>query len=268
MGPDQVENENKSPQLIGSVETTLSILDALDNPSELSLTEIENRLDISASTIYKHLSTLSQHGYVIKEGGMYRRSLRFLDIGENVRFNHFDLYKASQDAAQKLADETNELVWVMVEENGYGYYIYKSRGEESIDAGIHPEGTRNHLHYSASGKAILAHLPDDLVNEILDRGLASLSENTITDRERLMSELEEIRKTDVSYNKGESMPGIFAIGSPILDDERRVYGAISVSGPRSRIVGKKRQDLADDVIQTANIIEIELSDKKSSSVFS
>lgn len=92
-------------------------------------------------------------------------------------------------------------------------------------------GKRVPLHNIAAGKAILAHLSEERVEEIIGQhGLEEWTERTITDREALFSELETIREQEYARNDGETFEGFRAVASPILH-EGELLGSIVVSGP-------------------------------------
>jgi len=62
-----------------------------------------------------------------------------------------------------------------------GIYLHRSTGELAVNSDSYI-GHRVHLHNTALGQAILAHLPAERVEEIVDRyGLPASTENTITE---------------------------------------------------------------------------------------
>jgi DNA-binding IclR family transcriptional regulator len=65
------------------------------------------------------------------------------------------------------------------------------------------------MHLTSAGKAILAHYPRERVEEIIDhRGLDSATPNSITEREALFKELEDIRERGFSFNNQENIEGL------------------------------------------------------------
>jgi DNA-binding IclR family transcriptional regulator len=121
---------------------------------------------------------------VVKRDGRYHVRLRFLGHGDHAR-ERYRLYHVAKPEIQKLAEETGELVNLLVEENGWGYYIYQVYGENAVNVAA-STGHRVTLHNTALGKPILAHLPADRRKGIIDEyGFTATTENTITDRETL-----------------------------------------------------------------------------------
>jgi DNA-binding IclR family transcriptional regulator len=117
------------------------------------------------------------------------------------------------------------------------------------------------MHNTAVGKAILAFLPEVRVDEILDRhGLPQQTDRTITTREDLEERLERVRENGYALDREERLTGLTCVAAPIRSDDGGVVGSISVSGPASRLDDDQLTgDLAERVVQTANIIEINVT---------
>lgn len=254
MGVDQ---EMETPwRIVDSVETSCRILEALRQMNGAGVTELANHLDISKAGIHSHLATLEKNELVTRNDDTYRISLRFLDFGEFAKQN-IDFYDVVNKEAQALAERTGEVAHFMVEEHGWGVYICKERGSSGVQTASYI-GDRKHLHCIGIGKAILASLPDERVDEIIDqRGLPKKTENTITTRDELFTELEEIRERSVAFDNEEILEGLRCVAVPVSSQDQGLLGAISVAGPTSRMKGDRfREELPEIVTNTANVIQI------------
>jgi DNA-binding IclR family transcriptional regulator len=234
-----------------------AILETLDEVGEATLTELARRLDTPRSTVYDHLSTMVDEGFLVKEEQSYRLSLRFLSFGMTAR-ERIRAAPVVQPALERLAEETGEIAWFLVEEDGLGVYLNKAKGRDAVQP-YGKVGNRVHLHDIAAGKAILAWLPPERVSEIVDRhGLPGRTDRTITDREALFAELEAVRERGVAFNDCESMERFRAVASPIVTGEE-VHGSIVVSGPETRLEGERfERELPDLVSGTANAVALTL----------
>lgn len=243
---------------VQAVVKTLDILEALWQAEGAGVTELTERTGLAKSTVHAHLTTLRSKGYVVQDGDEYRLSLRFLSFGEHVKHAE-PLYHAAETPMADLADRTGERVLCSTEQNGLGVIIGAHDGERSVSSNI-DVGTPTFLHCSAIGKAMLAHFDDEKVERIVDDwGLPAFSDETITEYETLVAELEEIREEGVAYNRGEYLSGISAIGAPILGDDDTVYGAICVVGPQHRLESEwDHEELRDQLLSAANTIEVNL----------
>jgi DNA-binding IclR family transcriptional regulator len=96
-------------------------------------------------------------------------------------------------------------------------------------------GSRDYLHSTALGKAILAFLPDGERDRLLRGPLLARTERTMTDPDRLRTELGRVRERGVAEDRNENEVGARCLGAPIFDHRGMVIGAISVSAPESRL---------------------------------
>jgi DNA-binding IclR family transcriptional regulator len=244
---------------VKSVVTTFDIVQTLRRLDGAGVTELSNELDLPKSSVYNYLSTLEQEEYVVKEDGRYYLGLRFLDLGRYVR-QRDDLYETARPEMESLADETGELVNLLVEEHGQGVYVCRERGDRAVNVAA-GTGHRVSLHNTGLGKAILAYLPDERVDAILDeRGMTAATEHSITDRDELEAELETIRDRGVAFDREERIGGLRCVAVPILDLEDRPIGALSVAGPTSRMKGERfDSELPERLKSAANVIELNLT---------
>ncbi len=238
-------------------ERTLAIVNSLRGGKERTLTELATELDMPPSTLHGYLSSMVNSEYLVKEDGAYRLGLRFLEHGVVVQRTN-DLYDPAGPILDQVAEETREIVWLVVEEYGRAVCLRKAEGDLAIQP-YKTIGGRLPLHNIAAGKAILAHLPERRVNRIIDRhGLPAFTDATITDRDRLFEELDRIAETGVAFNDGESLERFRAVASPIrLDGE--VRGSLVVSGPKKRLRGDRfTQEIPETVTGAANALELQI----------
>lgn len=246
--------QSKNP--IRAVETSISILEVVKRQDGARVTDITRELDLTKGAIYNHLSTLEDHGFIVKEGQQYNVGLRFFEFGEYAKDRQQVLH-VGRDRVDDLARETNKLVNLLVEENGMGIYLYRTEEHSELSHKTLP-GTHVHLHYTAVGKAILAHIPDQRVEEILDRhGLPARTDNTITDRAALNEELDRIRDEGVAFDREESVDNIKCVAAPIRTASGRVLGGISVTGLKGRMEGDYfESELPKRITEAASVIGI------------
>lgn len=254
-----LDMNKKANHPVKALKRTVAIVEVLQDLHSAQLRELADELDMNKSTIHNHLSTLREYEYVIKNGDEYQLSLQFLHIGGILR-NEEELYSTSKAKVDALAANTGELVTLATQERGLGVVLYRSKGEKAVEINTHV-GDQITLHNSALGKAILANLPRDRVEEIInERGLPAEMRNTITDKATLYDELERIKNEGYAFDDEEQWRGLRCVGAPILTDSGVVEGAISLSAPKNRIDSDTaRQEFVDEVKNTANIIELSIT---------
>ncbi|MEY7848424.1 IclR family transcriptional regulator [Natrarchaeobius sp. A-rgal3] len=246
------------PVPIGSLETSGRIIDVLVEDGASGVTHVAGETGISKGTVHKHLSSLRTLGYVVKDGTSYRLSLRYLGIGNRVRMRN-ELYQIAKPIIDELAETVRATTNLMIAENGFGVYVYRN-GEASEWSGHLPAvGQRVHLHATAGGKAILSQYAEERIDDIVTtHGLAQLTGKTITDEREFKRELRSVRDRGLAFERGEHLPSIQCVGSPIGNSDGPI-GSISVSGSIDRMSGKKlEEDFAGLVVSKANEIEVAL----------
>lgn len=249
---------DRSQTKVKSVEKTFDIIHCLHDLETATIQEIADEIDSTTSTVHRHLVTLRERGYVVVEDGNYRLSLLFLTHGGKTRKRIFGS-EMLDHKIQQISERTDERAQFMIEENGERVYVYT----HSTPSGVKTDtnvGKRGPLHVSAGGKAILAHLPKDQIVSILDElSFEPVTNSTITDRESIEAELEEIRDRGYAFNDEESTESLRAVGVPIRFGDGAVFGAISVSGPAHRFRDEYfYEELPELLLGTANEIELNL----------
>lgn len=254
--------ENTSGRMIRSVANACNLIELLRESDGATVTELADQLDLSPGTVHTYLATLREFGYVVGADRGYRLGPELLTLGEYVR-NHSAFYQASANQIERLAEETGECAHLIIEHDGQLYALYERFGENAVGVEYHNrkrERPLTHLHCTAAGKAILAHLPDDRVEEIVaEFGLPQNTPNTITDPDDLFAELADIRKQGYSFADEEQMENIRAVAAPVTLPEGTAAGALAISGPVARLQGDRfREQLPERVVNAANICEVNL----------
>src|SRR5690606_14834436 len=105
-------------------------------------------------------------------------------------------------------------------------------------------GVKAPMYCTGIGKAMLAYMPQDAVEQIVDGELKAYTENTITEKEALLQDLREIVARGYSIDNMEHEFGIKCIGMPLRNQKRQVVAGISISGPSLRFDDQKIQTYA------------------------
>lgn len=244
---------------VKSVETALRVIEALRDHDGAGVTELAAELDQPNSTIHNHLKTLERNEYIVNDGGTYRIGTQFLKLGARTR-DHHPIYEVARPEVDRIAEETGELSGLIIEEHGRGVFLYRAKGEQAVHVDTYP-GKRIYLHGAALGKSLLAELPEARVDEIIDRhGLPALTENTITDRDELLAELDEIRQRGIAFDDEERLAGLRSVASAVTSEDGDVLGAISVAGPTSRLRDARfRRKLPEVVRSAVNVINLNVT---------
>lgn len=251
-------SKNRQGVRVGATETTFKIVEALKELDQAGVSEIARHLDKPKTTVFDHLETLQELEYLVSTDEGYRIGARFLDLGGFAR-KQKKIYQVGKPEVDALADATGEHANLMIEEHGSGIFLYKSEGKEAVQLDTY-SGHHVHLQTTALGKSILAYMDRDRVDKMLDRrGLPEITEHTTTERDKLYDELDTIRDQGYATDKEERIKGMWCIAAPVTNSVNKPLGAVSVSGPKSRMQGEQfREDIPKKVQGTANVIGVNL----------
>mgnify|MGYP000462917055 CR=1 FL=1 len=251
-----MERSQQDPNTpVKTAQTTFRIVETLKALDGATVTELADHLDIAKSSAHNYLRTLEHEGYVVETDGTYEVGLRFLDLGGYARSRE-RLYTVATPEMERLAEATGEYANLLVEEQGLGVFLARERGSNAVSLDSYT-GQSVRLHTTALGKTILAYLPRERAESIVDRhGLPAMTAHTITDRTELFDALEEIRQRECAYDREERIKGLNCVAVPIHCEDD-IAGALSVSGPVSRM-GQERieEEILPELRRAANIVEL------------
>ncbi|RLM32749.1 IclR family transcriptional regulator [Haloarcula sp. Atlit-120R] len=245
---------------VEATQTSVAILEALVDATEpVGVTELGNTVGVSKSVVHNHLSTLRAAGYVVKRGAKYEASLRPLALGERTR-EGLRFYQAAKQQLDNLAAATGETTMVFVLEETAGVPVSISEPEGGWSVPFRP-GERLPLHVNAMGKALLASLPSDRVESVLDEtDLVAPTDATIVDPDELTKELRRIRDDGIAFCRGEQYEGIVGVAAPLPDVGANRIAALGIAGPAERLNGRYlREDITGQVLSTTKSIQIDLT---------
>lgn len=245
-----------STQTVGAVETCFDLVEAIDRRGVGGVTELADAVGISKGAAHKQLQTLRERGYVTQRNGEYELTLRFLGLGRSLQRNR-QLFTVGREFLDELAATTGAISGLLVREGTTGSYLYRT-GEGVHEAPLY-EGKRSYLHTTAGGKAILAQLETEQVEEIAEQqGLPELTTRTTTDRTALLNELQSIKDRGLAFDRGEHSEGWQGVATPI-ETEETLHGAISVYGQVPRMRGKTlTEDIPGLLLSIGNDLEMAL----------
>lgn len=214
----------------------MEILKLIGLKRDLTLTDISNELNFSKSTIQPILKTLVDSGYIIQDMDKrtYRISTETFKISQSYLNDNrsFELVKKHM---KEIVNQCNEICQMGVQDRRNirnVIYIAKEEPTQSV-ALISNIGTTLPAHATALGKCILSSYSNEYIYELYKNDMEKLTDNTTTNVNVLIKQLEGIRKDNYYNEKGEATEGIECIAVPLIQDNN-VIAALSVSLPTYR----------------------------------
>lgn len=250
-----------SSRRVKSVQTAFLIIHQMQDLGGATQAELNDELDLAKSTLHNYLGTLESMGYLVNRDGTYHLGLRFFTHGMTAK-NNLGIEDTVYDVLSGITQEISLPVWWVVEEFGRGILVDRTTldGAHEVYARI---GKRSYLHTHAPGKAILARLSTEYLEQIIEyHGLPASTTETITDSDELRNELELIREQGYALSDGEAALGVQSIGAAFLGPHRSIH-AIGIFG-YSHDFGRASQaeDIASLLQTAADDIERSLEEGK------
>ena len=241
---------------IKSVGNAFRVLDALDEHERMGVTELADEVGLSKGTVHHYLATLLEHDFVERSDGKYQLGLRPLTYGGAVRERE-TVFQIGKESVDRLAKTTGETARLVVERHGYGITLYQSTRHDRTAIGTHL-GTREDLHSTAAGKAMLAAMDDTRIDEILDwDALHRYTDRTIVEEPSLRAEIADIRSRGIAFDDEEQFESVRCVATTLVTETDELLGAISVSGPVERIDDDTfRTEIPQVIRNVAGVIEV------------
>ncbi len=232
---------------------------AADQP--IRSVQVARDLGLMNSNANRVLKTLEHAGYLIQnpETREYAGSLKLWELGARI-IDRVDLRKSAAGPLGDLAEESGEAVHLSVLDGTEVIYLDKIDSPQPIGAYTRTGG-RAPAHCVATGKALLACLPDTALEPVLS-DLAAHSSRTITDAGAFAAELRETRRRGYSINRGEWRDTVWGLASVVFDAQENPVAAIGVSGPDFRLSDPDRlEEMGQAVRRYAALISRNLGNR-------
>lgn len=218
---------------VETIERAVRIIEYIKLQGPSRIAELDREFDCAKSTLHRHLKTLEAQELLVENDGEYRLGLRFLEYGSVARDRN-TFFQEAKNTVHELNDEIGESVWCTFEEHGKGTVICGAWATRSIQTPFRT-GQSHFLHSHSAGKAILAHIPSERTQNIIETyGLPAQTPHTITDAETLRAELEETRERGFAVDCEEAVEGFDSVSAPITNQNGDAIGAISIASPTER----------------------------------
>ncbi|MVA74453.1 helix-turn-helix domain-containing protein [Auraticoccus sp. F435] len=241
----------------GTLARGLDILEWVAEVERGSMSDLCAALGLSRSAGYRIVGQLRERGYLAEAG---ENHLRLGPVAIRVglqALEGLDLFKVTPDHLRALVEDTEETAFVAVPEGIEMAYVMQEVGPQVVKVSS-KLGSRAPLHASGLGKAYLSALPAAEAEEIVaGLDLVGYTPTTLTTVPAVLAAVERAREHGYAIDDSEREPGVRCLAAPIRDASRRPVAAISVAGPRDRILAAETS-IIEAVVATARAISSSL----------
>jgi len=232
----------ENQQTTRAVERALDILECFRDTVELSLYEISQKTNLSASTVLRMLNAFQKKNYIDKDPKTkkYRLGSEFQKFITQSKNAYGKLKLTARPVMEDLYNKYNENVQLFVADGSFNICIQLMESTKDFRQIIHI-GDRYSLGQDCTGKVLLAYMPEETRN--------SLSLNLSIEGDvfrRIFSD-----GYSLSVDSHES--SVVGIAAPVFSDSG-VVAALSLSGPSTRFINEELTDKIRDTIQAAKML--------------
>ena len=231
-------NRTSTP-MVRSVERVAKIMEALFlAPEGTSLTDLSRELGLHKTTCLRLLRTLVALQVVAKDESRDVYSwnpMVWLNAATKLR-RMWSAVDAIQSLLEKLAEEVGQSIGLTLPAIDGRRMILAAYALPDMPVRVHfGQRMAFPMHATAAGKIYLAQLPDSELREWLSGDLEKVTEDTITDPERLFGEIVKAREVGHAVTHGESLPGTCGLAIAVREPRGKAVGALAVGAPLGQV---------------------------------
>ncbi len=236
-----------------ALEKGLDILELLAKERDgLTKSEIARSLNRTVSEIFRMLLCLERRGYISEAAGdRYVLSLRLFQLVQE----HPPTERLLSEALPRmhsLADRVQQSVHLGVLEAGRVVILAQTNAPGSVGFYVKP-GSSVDLMEAATGQAILAHMPREARQRVLEEWQKETGKAVPSDLSR---HLERIRKRGYEKRASYQVRGITNISFPVRDAQDRAVAALTVPYIQRVGAGVGMEEVESALVETAREISV------------
>ena len=248
MEPFRVKENSK----IKSIEKAFRVIDIISNQKDgIKLRQIAQEMSGNESALHHLLSSLLDTSIIIKNptNNRYYLGIKTVELG-NKYFSALAFYDIAKTHLERLNNEFNESIYLITYEsnklilleNMASDYFLKSYISVKIDE----------AHATACGKILLSEFGEEnLKDHISKYGLKKLTENTITQEEKLKEELKSVKKNGYSFDNEELEVNLNCIGVPIYSYKNKLVSTIVIAVSKNRLTDLIKEKMINSLKQAS-----------------
>ncbi|WP_304508020.1 IclR family transcriptional regulator [Anaerotignum sp.] len=253
----------KRENCVKSILKAFQIIEAIDRFGELSIGQLSQTLSMDKATVHRLINTIKEAGYIVQNPytRKYSNSVKLFTIGNHI-IERTGVKEIARPYIEAVAKETKETINLSMHSGNDIVYVDKIESDSPIKVGI-KVGTALPMYCTGMGKAILAFLPEDTLNEIIKHtNFKKRTAKTVAGKEALLDQLKLVRKNGYAKDGEEYVDGLISFAAPIFDYRNSPVAALSISMPKLRYnEGEQRQYFVSLVKKTAAALSKELGNQ-------
>lgn len=214
------------------------------------------------SSVFQKIKILEKLEYIEKyeHTDKYVLTTKLLEL-MNVSMSSYYQRTNIHNYLKKISEETGKWTYFGLR-NKKNRIVYVDRYASENALSVYTNiGDSPLPHCTAHGKALIAFLTIEQIEEVIQDGLEKFTDKTITSKEALLEELRTIRDQGYAFDDEERMTGVRCVAAPVFNSHRDVIGAIGVSGLLQNMPDSAMQKYAEYIKEVADHMSVVLGNE-------
>jgi DNA-binding IclR family transcriptional regulator len=248
-----MRNGTGSSGSLSSVSNALRVLDLLGDGVELRVVDVAKSLGVANATAHRVLTSLKDHDFVRQapDSARYLPGPAVLRLARRISAER-TLRTIATPHLQALCRDLKETINLQILVGTDVLFIASAEDHHRLRV-VQRAGTRGPAYANAGGKVLLSQLGDHEVRRLMGDKLDPLTSHTVTDMDRLLSDLHLVRQRGYGMNVGETDEGVHAVAVPVTDGDRMI-AALSLAAPEARLPAVRVPMVVPRLQETAGAI--------------
>lgn len=230
--------KNKPPYALNSVDNALLLLQMLRDHGELRVSDAAGELGIARSTAHRLLSMLVFRDFALQDDRRVYVPGPALAASRVLGSQNRELRRAVHPHMDALRERVQETVNLAVRVGAQVRFLASVESTRVLHVGDR-QGTILPAHRTSVGKALLAELDGEQLEQLYGAGPDGAGGLSRGERKALLRTLRSVRDRGCALNTEETETGVAALGMCVRNGSGEAVGALSVSVPAARFEGDR-----------------------------
>lgn len=238
---------------IDAVDCAIDVLQAIAHEQGLSMADIARKVGGSRQRVFRMIKTLEARNLIARgrDGKSYRIGIATMLLGAAAR-GQFDLVQVAEPIMAEIGKETQETLQLRIRDGGESLCVACWEPDRLVR--VHVDVGQRRSFFGGSSKIFLAYMSDEECRRFLTAPLPRYTANSITDVDRMLARLEEIRRDGYAISHGEVNEELVSISAPIFGADEKLIAVLNLAAPASRMPPSEAEKVAVQVIEAASRI--------------
>jgi DNA-binding IclR family transcriptional regulator len=232
--------------------------------SGAALPDIVDAAGLTRPTVYRLMNSLAAEGLLDHntETNTWHLGPELYVMGA-VAAGRYAIEDLARPSLQRLADETGESAFLSIRRGDETVCLVRVEGSFPVRSFVLHEGVRFPLGVASAGLAIMAFLPEEEVDRLLDDGGARVERfGPAHSAENIRANLEATRRAGYTVNPGLILEGSWGMGAAVFDRNGMPAWALSLTGIEQRFRPERQEYLGKLLLEEAHRITQQLKEPR------